>query len=204
MPTNTGGGTTTSFNNTPQAKDDLYSATEDGIFTIDVMANDLGGNAKVLWSIDDTAMTDDNANGTYDLVTKDAAMVSEFSDLGARIWIENGVVKYDSNPIDYLALGQQVVDKFTYAIRLGNKVTLSWATVYVTLTGTNDGPDIKLVGSDSASAGIAETNAGLSANGTLTVFDADTTDTVNISVSSVSVGGTGGSGGLTNAQLWRC
>src|SRR3954469_8231232 len=108
MPTNTSGGTTTSFTNTPQAKDDFFTAYEDSIFTFDVMANDLGGNAKVLWSIDDSTMTDDSGNGTYDLLTKDAALVPETSDLGAKIWIENGVIKYDSNPIDYLALGQQV------------------------------------------------------------------------------------------------
>ena len=37
MPTNTGGGTTTSFNNTPQAVDDSYRAYEDCVFTFDVM-----------------------------------------------------------------------------------------------------------------------------------------------------------------------
>jgi VCBS repeat-containing protein len=180
MPTNTGGGTTTSFNNTPQAKDDLFGATEDGIFTFDVMANDLGGNAKVLWSIDDTNMTDDSGNGTYDLVAKDAALVPEFSDLGARIWIENGVVKYDSNPIDYLALGQQVVDKFTYAIRLGNG-TLSWATVYVTLTGTNDAVSITSATATGAvvedSAQTASTTDSNQASGSIAFTDQDLADT---------------------------
>jgi VCBS repeat-containing protein len=125
--------------NTPQAVDDYKAAYEDGIFTFDVMANDLGGSAKILWSIDDTTMTDDSGSGAIDLLTRDGTTTSipEYSDLGARIWIENGIVKYDSNPIDYLSSGEQVVDKFTYAIRLSNG-TLSWATVYVTLTGTND------------------------------------------------------------------
>ena len=180
MPTNTSGGTTTSFVNTPQAKDDIFGATEDGIFTIDVMANDLGGNAKVLWSIDDTTMTDDSGNGTYDLVAKDAAMVPEFSDLGARIWIENGVVKYDSNPIDYLALGQQVVDKFTYAIRLSNG-TLSWATVYVTLTGTNDNATLtSATATGSVVEDSAQTPSATDSNqavGTISFTDADLADT---------------------------
>src|SRR5207244_1646351 len=70
-----------------------------------------------------------------------------------------------------------------------------------TITGTNDAPDIKVVSGDSASAGLTETNAGLSTHGTLTVSDPDTTDTVNVSTTSVSAGGTGGTGGLTNAQL---
>ena len=84
MPTNTSGGTTTSFNNTPQAKDDYTTAYEDSIFTFDVMANDLGGNAKVLWSIDDSTMTDDSGNGTYDLLTKDAALVRRPAILAQR------------------------------------------------------------------------------------------------------------------------
>ena len=138
MATNTSGGSTSSFLTTPQAKDDYASAYEDAVFCFDVMANDLGGAAKILWSVDDTNMTDDNG-GTYDLLTKDgtATACPDYSDMGARIWIENGVVKYDSNPIDSLGVGDTAVDKFTYAIRLSNG-TLSWATVYVTLTGTND------------------------------------------------------------------
>lgn len=53
MATSTSGGTTTSFSNTPQAKDDTFSYTEDltGVVYLSVMSNDLGGNAKVLWSI---------------------------------------------------------------------------------------------------------------------------------------------------------
>ena len=60
----TGGGSTTSFTNTPQAQDDsywfkeeelkyntsLYSIATNTIF-LDVMANDLGGNAKTLCSV---------------------------------------------------------------------------------------------------------------------------------------------------------
>ncbi|QNP45380.1 tandem-95 repeat protein [Sphingomonas sediminicola] len=205
MATNTSGGTTSSFMNTPQAKDDLYNVYEDNIWTFDVMANDLGGNAKILWSIDDSNLDGTfgvpaSGDGTYDLLKQDAALVPELSDLGARIWIDSGKIKYDASLFNYLGAGQSISDHFTYAIRMSNG-TLSWATVTVTITGTNDGPDIRLVGIDSASAGIAESNSGLSANGTLTVFDPDTADSVNVSVSSVSVGGTGGTGGLTNAQL---
>nr|ABD74956.1 hypothetical protein [Sinorhizobium kostiense] len=60
----TGGGSTTSFNNT-QAQDDVYGWTEEQLLassiydaathtiTLDVASNDLGGKAKTLWSIDD-------------------------------------------------------------------------------------------------------------------------------------------------------
>src|SRR5688500_13809780 len=113
MPTNTSGGTTTSFMNTPQATDNSYIAGEDCIYTFDVMADDLGGNAKVLWSIDDANLngtTTTSADGTpvattsgdsvIDLTVKDAAGCVEKSQLGANIWIENGKVKYDSGPLD--------------------------------------------------------------------------------------------------------
>ncbi|TIV43436.1 MAG: hypothetical protein E5V84_01100, partial [Mesorhizobium sp.] len=55
------GGTTTSFSNTPQAQGDVFNYTEDtavvvsgsqSIILLDVLANDLGGNAKTLYSID--------------------------------------------------------------------------------------------------------------------------------------------------------
>jgi hypothetical protein len=58
------GGTATSFSNTPQAKDDYYNYLEDllradttlynvatNTVTLDVMKNDLGGNAKTLFSV---------------------------------------------------------------------------------------------------------------------------------------------------------
>ena len=54
----TGGGSTTSFTTTPQAQDDTWTYSETNLaaqsfLLIDVMSNDLGGKAKVLWSIDD-------------------------------------------------------------------------------------------------------------------------------------------------------
>ena len=79
MATNTSGGTTTSFMNTPQAVDDYYAVYEDCIYSFDVMCNDLGGNAKILWSIDDTAMKDDSGTGTYDLLSQDTACVPELT-----------------------------------------------------------------------------------------------------------------------------
>jgi hypothetical protein len=78
-----GGGTTVSFSNTPQAGDDVFYPTglSGGslrIVTLDVMANDGGGAAKSLWSLDDgvASSTGTNPNGTTynkDLLTQDAA-----------------------------------------------------------------------------------------------------------------------------------
>src|SRR5687768_4349914 len=136
MADNTSGGTTASLSNTPQAKDDYYAAIEGQIRTFDVMLNDLGGAAKVLWSIDNTS--DD---GATDLVARDVAGVCEYSELGARISLtSDGKIRYDSAPssaLNSLPAGVKAYDQFTYAIRLSNG-TLSWATVTVEITGIND------------------------------------------------------------------
>jgi VCBS repeat-containing protein len=169
MPDNTSGGTTTSFNNTPQAKDDLFFAEEDMIHTFDVMANDLGGKAKVLWSIDDTS--DD---GSADLIAKDVAGVVEYSELGAKIWLENGLIKYDTSSLDWLAAGETATDQFTYAIRLSNG-TLSWATVTIIITGTNDDPTI--TGAlDSGAVTEDDATPTLSDSGTIDFADVDLAD----------------------------
>ena len=80
MSTTTDGGTYASLSNTPQAKDDYYALQEDQVACLNVMANDLGGNAKVLWSIDTTS--DD---GVTDLVAKDVVGCVDTSELGASI-----------------------------------------------------------------------------------------------------------------------
>ena len=51
----TSSGIQTSFGNTPQAGNDYFYASIAGVTYLNVMANDLGGNAKTLWSLDDGA-----------------------------------------------------------------------------------------------------------------------------------------------------
>nr|WP_217346620.1 Ig-like domain-containing protein [Noviherbaspirillum sp. L7-7A]MBV0881088.1 tandem-95 repeat protein [Noviherbaspirillum sp. L7-7A] len=151
-------GINVSFSNTPQATADQFTFIEDQkvIFTLDVMANDLGGNAKTLYSLD-------NGDLQGDLLTKDTvigALSTERSAGGATIWIEDGKVAYDTtliqDKIQALGAGAVFNDSFTYAIRLGNG-TLSWATAKITITGTNDGP-----------VAVADTAAGTE-NQTLTI-----------------------------------
>jgi VCBS repeat-containing protein len=207
MPTNTSGGTTTSLNNTPQAVGDTFYQNEDfsSIALLDVMSNDLGGNAKILWSLDDTA-----SDGSADLIASDIGMIesttTDLSAHGAKIWIQNGKVAYDAATLDAafkaslqaLGVGETITDSFTYAIRMSNG-TLSWTTATIVYSGTNDGPDISLAGTDSAAKTLIETNAALSASGTLTVVDPDASDTVGVSVTNFSKSGNAGS--LTDAQL---
>src|SRR5438045_2119201 len=112
--TSLNGGITTSFTNTPQAGDDFISSTQTGLTEdnlgiryLDVMANDLGGNAKTLWSIDN-GVNNSGLMGSYiaaDLLTQDTTRVeatsSDTSLHGAKIWITaDGKVGYDASTLD--------------------------------------------------------------------------------------------------------
>src|SRR4051812_15461995 len=96
MPTNTGGGTTTSFSNTPQAQNDLFTSALTGltenstsIVYLDVTGNDLGGNAITLFSIDNGISA--GGSSPTDLLTQDTVRVeatsTDYSLNGAHIWI---------------------------------------------------------------------------------------------------------------------
>src|SRR5689334_17099018 len=103
----TGGGSTTSFTNTPQAKDDYYAFSEDllrsntyvynvstNTITLDVMSNDLGGNAKTLFSVEDG---DGNAiTADYQLLAPDVVNgVSQWEETFGHNWvrINNGKIE---------------------------------------------------------------------------------------------------------------
>ncbi|WP_284283238.1 VCBS domain-containing protein, partial [Mesorhizobium amorphae] len=180
------GGTTTSFSNTPQAKDDVFNYTEDtvvivsaaqSIILLDVMKNDLGGNAKTLYSVDDgiSASTATKQYAPIDLTTADAQVsgVSAWEDIGGGVFIRINNGKVEMNLSQYLVLhgfsslqalgaGDSINETFTYAIKLGNG-TLSWASVSVNIQGSNDGATI------TAAPGADKTvvEAGGVANGTL-------------------------------------
>ncbi len=181
---------TTSFSNTPQAKDDVYNdtgLTEDnwwtlGPITLDVMANDLGGNAKTLYSIDN-GLEDDALLGSADLLVKDVVGAPDYSLNGATIKITvEGKVSYDASTfsgafqaqLQALPAGQYLEDTFTYAIRLGNG-TLSWATVTVRIAGLNDVPTISGVSAGAVTEDTGVNGVGnLLTSGTLTIVDVDT------------------------------
>ncbi|WP_353740965.1 VCBS domain-containing protein [Pseudomonas fluorescens] len=195
--TTTSGGTVTSFSNTPQAKEDVFTSTENllGVVYWDVMSNDLGGSAKTLWSLDnaDSLTTATKVYAPTDLLAQDTARAeatsTDTSENGAKIWItSDGKVGYDAATfseafkaqLQALATGELLTDSFTYAIRLGNG-TLSWATATVQFSGVNDGVTICI----GAQAGIvtedadttASTTDSLTASGTITFNDIDLSDT---------------------------
>src|SRR5262245_25480520 len=180
----TGGGSTTSFSNAPQASNDTFLYSEDytlnnDVLILNVMANDSGGAAKSLFSIDDgtSVSTSTKVYAPADLLTKDAsyssdvvgiAQTTDKSALGARIWIgTDGNVHYDKGDIEAkiqtLAAGDVLTDSFTYAIQLGNG-TLSWATAYIQFKGANDNATIAASGSEDTfvieAGGIANGTAG--------------------------------------------
>jgi len=149
MSTNTSGGTTTSFSNTPQAKDDVYansSLTEDTAylvtFIIDVMANDLGGAAKSLYSLDDGIENEGSATSA-DLLTKDPAGTPQYSALGANISITaDGKVAYALTATAAAAIQSTGAGK--YAIDTSSVPTL---IEQIQLIGGDD--DIRLRGGQS-------------------------------------------------------
>ena len=186
----------TSFSNTPQASDDEYRFNEDqaslygynsanSYFTWDVMADDLGGKAKKLFSIygDDSTSTQELWNA---LKTKDGSGW-EYTESG-RIRIRDGQIDYQLGQgktdatfvikdVQSLNAGQEINDAFTYAIQLGNG-TLSYATVSIQITGANDNASISVVGSQDTSVieagGVANATPGdASASGTVAVSDVD-------------------------------
>ncbi|MBD9606181.1 VCBS domain-containing protein [Pseudomonas sp. PDM08] len=205
--TTTSGGTVTSFSNTPQAQDDIFTTgvigtsnvtiTEDlqGVVYLDVMSNDLGGNAKTLWSVDN-ATSLSTATKVYapaDLLVQDTSRIeatsTDTSLNGAKIWItSDGKVGYDAatlstafkTQLQELAAGASLADSFTYAIRLGNG-TLSWATAQVQFAGMNDSVTMNV----SVQAGTVTEDApttpsttdSLSTTGTIAFSDVDLSDT---------------------------
>ena len=190
------GGTTQSFSNTPQAKDDWFSFTEDALMnnsllynqatdtlTLDVMSNDLAGGAKSLFSIDDGYGNQINDLATTDLLTNSNFSAWQTTANGNWIRIFNGKIEYrlsdghgGTRDINSLTAGEVLADSFTYAIKMGNNGTLSWATVHITLTGSNDGATITgtATGSVIEAGGLANADPGTpNASGTLAVNDDD-------------------------------
>ncbi|WDS10959.2 Ig-like domain-containing protein [Burkholderia ambifaria] len=143
----TSNGTAVSISNTPQATNDVFTSAQTGLTDnslttvyLNVMANDLGGAAKTLYSLDSgtetTVSLEQAALLTQDTVRAESVS-TDFSAHGAHIWItSDGKVGYDASHLDASWLSNSfntlgyAQDSFTYAIRLGNG-TLSWATAYV-------------------------------------------------------------------------
>ena len=108
-----------------------------------------------------------------------------------------------NNKFDFLADGETLTLKYTVKADDHNGIASDTSDPYnegstdtheitVTITGTNDAPAISLGAGDAANGSVTETDAShLTVSDTLTVTDADISDTVNTSVTLKSVGGNG-------------
>jgi VCBS repeat-containing protein len=184
--------TTTSFSNTPQATNDSYVLSEDSliaglvsgatlntagtIITFDVMANDLGGAAKTMYSVDN-ATSQDLLSADKDVTsTTDFTTLWECTANGNSVRIVNGKVEFKLGPptgegsaINALGVNETINDSFLYAIRLGNG-TLSWATVNIRIQGQDDqatgtvalSGEVKEGGTISAATALTDVDGGIS------------------------------------------
>nr|WP_256584833.1 VCBS domain-containing protein [Pseudomonas sp. Irchel s3a18] len=167
---------------------DVGAVQEDGTLSVNgqFSSADIDHDATATWSI---AGTD---TGTYGSIAVD--------NTGKWIYTLANGTDGVASAVQSLKAGESHDDVFTVHVSdgLGGVDT---QLVTITLTGTNDDPDIHLVTSDSASATLTETNAGLTASGTLSVNDVDLLDSISTSITGVVATGTTAGLGLTNAQL---
>lgn len=184
--------------------------------TFDVLAQSGGGAKTTLWSVDDGVMGNNlpanplvtvNKGMTgynTDLLYKDAAGAIETTAAGGKFWIGvDNKLHYDASGIDIngtIAVGESFTDTFSYTIRMSNG-TLSVGTISVNILNTEDKPVITVYDSaDSDAKAFTEGDSPLVGSGTLTVTDADTLDTVGVSVAGAAVGGDY-TNGLTGADV---
>ncbi|MDC7710539.1 VCBS domain-containing protein, partial [Vogesella indigofera] len=185
---------TVSYTKTPQAGDDYYWYTEDellaasnydsgsNVLTLNVMSNDLGGNAKKLYSIDD------GSGALADLLTSNVTTGWETTQGGNWIRINAGKIEFKFvESLDSLVQGQARQDSFKYAIQLGNG-TISYATVSVTVVGSNDGPRV----SAAVAAGGIEGGADFEVDLLQGASDIDNGETATLQASGLSFSVNGG------------
>ncbi|MCW1713992.1 VCBS domain-containing protein, partial [Caenicola nitritireducens] len=91
---------------------------------------------------------------------------------------------------DHLAQGQEITQTYNVAVNDGNG-GITTQVVTVTITGTNDAPEIEIRAGDSAAKSLDETDTTLKADGTLSLLDVDVIDVVTATaVNSITKGGT--------------
>lgn len=176
----------------PQARDDSIDFVNGGpteILVSEILINDKGGAAKWFYGLGGSE-------------TREAS-VSTVSSRGVtvRYDAETGMIVYDLESAPELlaelqALGAgaslQNFDSFTYTLRIGNGAW-STGTVYISFTGANDTPEIvtyygPVTGGDTTGPAAVEEDSAF-ATGAVVVKDADTADTVSLSVTGVEASG---------------
>ena len=114
------------------------------------------------------------------------------ADFGATNNLDWAFSSGSNSAFDFLAQGETLILDYTVKVADShNPAASDTRVVSITITGTNDKPDISLKGSDLASAELKETDSGLRSSGHLSVEDLDLNDNVNVWIDSLVVGGTG-------------
>ncbi|MBR1273052.1 VCBS domain-containing protein, partial [Bradyrhizobium sp. AUGA SZCCT0222] len=152
--------------------------------------------ASVVASGTTTGLGSGNAALAAMLTVTPAAIDADPGDTSNLNW------SFSSTPeaFDYLDDGETLT--LTYTVRAtDDSLAFDEQTVIITITGSNDGPDITVGSGDSAAETLVETNAALAVGGTLTVTDIDLSDTVTPTVASVVASGTILGLGSNNAAL---
>ncbi|MDH2421976.1 VCBS domain-containing protein, partial [Cobetia litoralis] len=182
---------------------ETLTETDDTLATAGTLSvGDLDTSDSVTPSIDSVTATGDtdglsNAELLGMLSVDADAIIANTENDGTLNWT------FDSNSVageafDHLAVGESLVLDYTVVVTDSQGATAE-QVVSITINGTNDVPVIAVEGDDSDSADLTETNAPLSADGTLSVSDLDTTDDVTPSVTAVAADGD--TDGLSNAEL---
>ncbi|MDO6671026.1 VCBS domain-containing protein, partial [Cobetia amphilecti] len=182
---------------------ETLTETDDTLATSGTLSvSDLDTSDSVTPSIDSVTATGDtdglsNAELLGMLSVDADAIIDSANNDGTLNWT------FDSNSVageafDHLAVGESLVLDYTVVVTDSQGATAE-QVVSITINGTNDTPVIAVEGDDSDSADLTETNAPLSADGTLSVSDLDTTDDVTPSVTAVAADGD--TDGLSNAEL---
>lgn len=157
-------------------------------------------------AVNDSFAIDEDATGTGSVAGNDSdpdagqtlsyALVDPLNAPTGLTFNANGSFGFDADSYDSLAVGETQSFDVGYAVSDGHGGS-AIATLRITITGTNDTPTISVETGDSAGATRIETDAGLTASGTLTLTDVDTSDTVNTTVTAAS----DGLGHFTSAEL---
>ncbi|WP_412553704.1 tandem-95 repeat protein [Shimia sp. MIT1388] len=170
--------TVTGANDAPVVSADVTATAgeDDAGSSINLLANASDVDASDVLNVDNLVLTGGDASG---------------------ITVNGNSLDLDPSAYDALAVGETSVITYSYDIIDGNGGVVA-TTATITVTGANDAP-VVTVGLGSDAETITETNSGLTAGGTLDVFDVDVTGTVSVAATFTS--SSGNTGGASIAAL---
>ncbi len=190
--------TITGTNDVPVVAPDMNSVTEDAadaaghgdgnvnttVVAGDVLANDLDTDTSDSLNVVGVAKGDTGANSN-DAATVNAGVAGDYGTVTINA---DGSYEYaldnTNGAVQALAVGETLTETFTYTVSDGNG-GVEHTTLTITINGANDIPEITVTGTDTDNAAINETDTTLTAAGTLSLGDVDTSDDVTMSVESV-------------------